>query len=88
MQFSPSDSTRPAEESATKTGPTWRSFFLWGWVPGELHVDAQDACGGTEQIDSIETRRTFAQGLVAAVAGFYVNVYSPYNGAVYCRRGN
>jgi hypothetical protein len=68
--------------------PTWRHFFLWGWVPGELRIDAQDACGGTEQIDSIETRRTFAQGLVAAVAGFYVNVYSPYNGAVYCRHGD
>jgi hypothetical protein len=62
----------------------WQSFFLWGWVPGEKKIDAREKCGGEDKIHSIETRRTFLEGLVAAFAGYYVNIYSPFNGAVFC----
>ena len=65
---------------------SWRSFFLYGWAPGELVIDASAYCDGTERIERIETRRSFVQGLVAAVAGFYINIYSPYSGRVVCDR--
>ena len=62
----------------------WQSFFLYGWVPGERKIDAREKCGGAEKIHSIETRQTFLEGFVATFAGYYVNIYSPYNGAVFC----
>lgn len=62
----------------------WQSYFLWGWVPTGRYFDAAEQCLGTEHVLRIETRRTFLQGLVAAFAGYYVNVYSPYNGRVIC----
>ena len=86
--FSPANPNRAPLQQPTprhQHGSGWRSFFLWGWVPSEIVIDARTACGGAENVDSIETRRTFVEGLVAAFAGFYVNIYSPYNGAVFCR---
>jgi len=62
----------------------WRHFFLWGWLPGEKRIDARELCGSSENIHSIDTRRKFIQGLIAAFAGYYVNIYSPWDGAVYC----
>jgi len=62
----------------------WQSFFIYGWAPGEKRIDAAEECGGTEKIDSIRTRRTFLEGLVAAFAGYCINIYSPWDGAVYC----
>jgi hypothetical protein len=66
----------------------WRHFFIWGWVPGERAIDARETCGGAQHIASIQTQRKFLQGLIAAFAGYYVNVYSPWDGAVYCTRGS
>jgi hypothetical protein len=62
----------------------WRHFFIYGWVPAELIIDAESYCQGTEHIDRIETRSSFVQGLVSAVAGYYINIYSPYTGRVVC----
>jgi hypothetical protein len=62
----------------------WRSFFVYGWAPGELVIDAAKACGGIEHVKRIETEQTFLEGLVSAFAGYYINIYSPYNGAVIC----
>jgi hypothetical protein len=62
----------------------WQSFFLYGWAPAERRIDARDRCGGADKIHSIETRRTFLEGFVAAFAGYYINIYSPYDGAVFC----
>lgn len=39
---------------------------------------------GVEHVKQIETRQTFVQGLIAAFAGYYINIYSPYTGAVIC----
>lgn len=64
----------------------WRHFFVYGWAPGELVIDAEADCGGTAYVDRIETQRSFAQGLVAAFAGYYINIYSPYTGRVVCTR--
>jgi hypothetical protein len=47
-------------------------------------VDASAYCHGTERIERIETRRSFVQGLIAALAGYYINIYSPYTGRVVC----
>lgn len=34
---------------------------------------------------AIETRQTFLEGLVESFAGYYINVYSPYDAKVICR---
>jgi hypothetical protein len=84
--FSPSNpNLSPQTAQPVKRGSGWQHFFIWGWVPGELPIDAHSACGGAENLDSIQTRRTFLEGLVAAFAGYYINIYSPWEGAVYCR---
>ncbi len=62
----------------------WLNFWVFGWVPGEMRLDAAAHCGGIEHVDSLETRLTFLQGLIAAFAGYVINVYSPYTGWVVC----
>jgi hypothetical protein len=47
-------------------------------------IEASEQCGGVEHVQRIETRRTFVQGLIAQVAGYYVNIYSPYSGGAIC----
>ena len=85
----------PALEAAAasaipRTPPTpkphsgWQHFFIWGWVPGERVIPAAEICGGPEWVKEIRTERRFVQGLIAAVAGYYINVYSPYDGRVVC----
>ena len=84
--FSPANpNLAPQQGQPLRTSQGWQHFFIWGWVPGELPIDARAMCNGAQNIDSIETRRTFLEGLVAAFAGYYINIYSPWNGAVSCR---
>ena len=59
----------------------WQHFFLFGWVPGERVIRAGSACGGPQKVQAIETRQTFAQGLIYAFVG---DIYAPYNGEVVC----
>ena len=79
-----------AERAATTPQPherdaeNWQHFFLYGWVPSEKVIDAAFACGGVEHVRRIETEQSFAQGLVATFAGYYINIYSPYTGHVVC----
>jgi hypothetical protein len=75
----------PQQAEPPRSSGGWQHFFLWGWVPSERTFDAQQTCGGTENIDSVQTRRTFLEGLVAAFAGYYINIYSPWDGAVHCK---
>jgi hypothetical protein len=75
----------PAQPAQPEPVSRWQHFFVWGWFPNERKIDAGKACGSPENVEAIETRRTFLQGLIAAVAGFYVNIYSPYNGEVVCK---
>lgn len=63
---------------------SWRHFFIYGWVPSEMVIDAAATCGGVEHVKRIETRQTFVQGLIGALAGYYINIYWPYTGAVVC----
>ena len=88
VNFSPQNPMRgdAAPEQPVKAGASWRSFFLFGVAPAEVRVDAARACGGAENVDSIRTQQTFAQGLVEEIAGYYINIYSPWDGAVYCKR--
>jgi len=86
VQLAPREPGEPAASYLPeKKNSGWQSFFIWGWVPGTRKIDAAGMCGGAERLESIRTRRTFLEGLVAAFAGYYINIYSPYDGAVYCR---
>ena len=73
-----------ATDTQPKSPSGWRHFFIWGWAPGERVIDAAEECGGAEKVESIETRRRFVQGVIAAFAGYYINIYSPYEGKVIC----
>lgn len=84
VNLSPANPIRNPDPYLPIKTQSWQSFFVWGWFPIEKRIDAAKKCGGEEKIDSIRTRRTFLEGLVAAFAGYYVNIYSPWDGAVYC----
>ncbi len=84
VNFSPDNPTRSTHPSETVRVTGWQNFFLWGWAPGEERIDARRECGASDNIAAIDTRRTFVQGLIAAFAGYYINIYSPWNGAVTC----
>jgi hypothetical protein len=85
--FSPANPNRaPQTAQPVQRGSGWQHFFLFGWIPSELPIDARDMCGSTENIHSIQTRQTFLEGLIESLAGvYYVNIYAPWDGAVYCR---
>lgn len=73
-----------AADAEVEAPGSWQHFFVWGWVPGEHWINAAGACGGAEHVKRIETRQTFLQGLIEQLASYYVNIYSPYTGAVIC----
>ena len=73
----------PDTRSAHSKG-SWQSFFVWGWFPLTKNIDAGRQCGGEEHVATIETQNSFGTGLVAAVAGYYINIYSPWRGHVTC----
>jgi len=73
------------EIQSVRRSSGWRSFFLYGWVPGEVLVHAAAECGSAANVREIRTRRTFNQALVATFASSSgVNVYSPWTGEVVC----
>lgn len=86
----PPDGERPVRETTevkgaeitTKNG--WQHFFVWGWAPNKRTFPLDEICGEPQWIESVETQRTFLQGLVTSFAGFYVNIYSPYNAEMKC----
>lgn len=79
----PAPSVEPDHVDRSKPR-SWRHFFLFGWAPGELVIDARQQCDGAEHVERIETRQSFLQGLVYQFAGYYVNIYAPYTGRVVC----
>jgi len=88
VNFSPQNPNRAptaafGEPVRSRSG--WQHFFLFGWVPDERLIDARKACGDSDNVESIQTRETFLEGLVAAFAGYVINVCAPWDGAVYCR---
>ena len=62
----------------------WRHFWVYGWFPPEMVIPADEICGGTDRVQEIHTEQTFAQGVIGALAGYYVNIYWPYTGKVIC----
>jgi hypothetical protein len=76
----------PDELDGWRSKNSWQHFFIWGWIPEELFVDARQKCGRADNIRAVETRRTFLEGLVAQFAGYYINIYSPYDAAVRCKQ--
>ncbi len=75
----------PSTPARPEAVSRWQHFFVFGWVPGERVIDAARACGGPENVQAIETRQTFAQGLIAFLTTVYVPIYTPYNGDVVCK---
>jgi Bor protein len=83
--FSPANPLRAPQQSFEPHRSEWVHFFIWGWVPDERFIDARDACGTAANVQAVETQRTFLEGLVAALAGYYINIYSPWNGRILCK---
>jgi hypothetical protein len=86
VNFSPQN---PIQSAAVPDEPVrsgWQHFFLFGWIPNEKNLDAREACGGSQNIASIQTRQTFLEGLVRVLTSFYINIYSPWDGAIYCKQ--
>jgi len=81
-----SEQTGQAEPRTSPTDPTygWHHFFFWGVDPPEEVIDAAKICGGTQYIERLETEKSIVQGFIEAIAGYYVNIYSPYTGRVVC----
>ena len=63
----------------------WQHFFLFGLAPGEKVIDSAELCG-EGYVKEIHTRQTFPQGLVAVLASYYINIYSPYTGETVCAK--
>jgi hypothetical protein len=77
----------PVETPATLAmhdGSTWKSFFVWGWFPTTMMIDAAHRCGGEDHVRSIETENSLGTGFVCSVAGYYINVYCPWRAHVTC----
>jgi Bor protein len=79
----PFDAPAPGVQMVPRS-PEWRSFFLYGWLPHEVAVDAAAECGGASRVRELRTRQTFTQALVGTFASSGVNVYSPWTGEVVC----
>jgi hypothetical protein len=75
------DTIPPATPPQPVPVSRWQHFFVWGWFPIEREIDAGKACGGPENVEAIETRQTFLQGLIYQFAGI---TYAPYGGDVVC----
>lgn len=70
----------PTQNAIRKSGS--KPFFIWGLVPGEWVINAHQACGGTQNIAAIKTRKTFGQVILSLLIGELI--YTPRSGAVYC----
>ena len=79
-------SYQPATQSprVVREDSGWQHFFIYGWAPGEKVIDAAGRCGGAGQVQEIRTEQTFLQGFIGEIAGYYINIYSPYTGEVVC----
>lgn len=74
-----------AATPATPRSSSWRSFYLYGYLPSELVIDAGAECGGAGRVREIRTRQTFTQGLISMFAtSSGVNAYAPWTGEVVC----
>jgi hypothetical protein len=90
VNFSPEAATEPGAVTApVRVGRGWQHFYLFGWVPRVRTIDARAKCGGAENVDSIQTRWTALQSLATVFTTLLpfplINVYAPWNGAVYCK---
>lgn len=71
--------------AAARPTSSWRSFYLYGYLPAELAVDAAAECGGAGRVREIRTGQTFTQGLIRMFAtSSGVNAYAPWTGEVVC----
>ena len=79
-------SAEDAATAAPRPTSSWRSFYLYGYLPPELAVDAAAECGSAGRVREIRTRQTFTQGLIRFFAGSSgVNAYAPWTGEVVCK---
>lgn len=82
--FAPPDVNSTARATSPRSS-SWRSFYLYGYLPSELVIDAAAECGGSSRLREIRTRQTFTQGLISMFAtSSGVNAYAPWTGEVVC----
>ena len=83
-RLEPSDPAATAVTS-TRRSSSWKNFYLYGYLPSELVVDAAAECGSAARVSEIRTRQTFTQGLIRMFASSSgVNAYAPWTGEVVC----
>lgn len=83
--FARSDGMASTTPATAPRSSSWRSFYLYGYLPSELVVDAGAECGGAARVREIRTRQTFTQGLISMFAtSSGVNAYAPWTGEVLC----
>jgi hypothetical protein len=70
--------------TAPRSSP-WRSFYVYGYLPREVVVDAAAECGGAARVYEIRTRQSFTQALIRMFAtSGGVNAYAPWTAEVIC----
>jgi hypothetical protein len=83
-RLEPADRSAPPVAARPRSS-SWRNFYLYGYLPSELVVDAAAECGGSGRVRQIRTRQTFTQGLIRMFASSSgVNAYAPWTGEVLC----
>ena len=68
------------------TPDSWVHFFVLGWSPSEVVIDAAQHCGGGDHIEAIRTEQNVAQAAIvlAIASAITVPIYSPYDAKVQC----
>lgn len=75
----------PADVQPAPRSSAWRSFYLYGYLPSVLAIDAAAECGGASRVREIRTLQTFTQGVVRTFASSSgVNAYAPWTAEVVC----
>jgi hypothetical protein len=74
-----------SKREVPKTNPhfsKWSHFFFWG-IGQDTVLNPGEMCRDEGGIAFVETKLTFAQGLVTAVS---YGIYSPRTNNIYCNR--
>lgn len=85
VNLQPPPDSAPSPLAASRAAASgWQHFFIWGWVPRMRTYDIAEICGRGGRVSEIRTQQRFTQGLVAILASYYVNIYSPYDAEFFC----
>jgi hypothetical protein len=82
QRFSVNPSVKREEPSKNPHFTQWSHFFVWGIGQTDF-TNAAQMCKDNGGVDFVETKLTFAQGLIG---GITYGIYSPRNISVYCNK--